>query len=223
MSRNGASHKKLRIGAVEERTGLTRDAIHHYVREGLVPPPEKTSATVAWFERRHVARLRSIRVLRDEGLPLAAVKRLLEDPAIAAMSCAQLRALARSLVAVGVREVPRASVCNEGGRALAAALRVADRVDENPALADALSALASSLSTAMLLVLEREVMPSLRSMARACVEEQQTLDETVTARVAATVGEHMGALFSAALAEALTARALASRKRSSRAQAAKRN
>ncbi|MFO0558365.1 MAG: MerR family transcriptional regulator [Polyangiales bacterium] len=213
MSTRGASRKKLRIGALEERTGLTRDAIHHYVREGLVPPPEKTSATVAWFDQRHVARLRSIRVLRDEGLPVAAVKRLLEDPAIAAMSGEQLAALARSLVAVGLREVPRASVCDERGRSLASALRMADRVDENPALADALNALSSSLTPALMVALEREVMPSLRTTARAYVEEQRTLDNEVTARVAATVAERIGALFTAALAEALTARALASRKR----------
>jgi DNA-binding transcriptional MerR regulator len=213
VSTRGASRKKLRIGALEERTGLTRDAIHHYVREGLVPPPEKSSPTVAWFDQRHVARLRSIRVLREQGLPVAAVKRLLEDPAIAAMSSEQLSSLARSLVAVGVREVPRASVCDERGRSLAAALRVADRVEESPALAHALSALSSSLTPALVTALERELMPSLRSMARAYVEEQQSLDDAITARIAATVAENIGALFAAALAESLTARALASRKR----------
>ena len=82
--------KKLRIGAVEERTGLTRDTIHYYVREGLVHAPEKTGATVAWYDQRHVAKLRAIRALRTAGLPVAAVKRLLEDPSVAALSLAAL-------------------------------------------------------------------------------------------------------------------------------------
>jgi DNA-binding transcriptional MerR regulator len=156
---------RLRIGALEERTGLTRDTIHHYVREGLVHAPEKTGATVAWYDQKHVTRLRAIRALRCASLPLAAVKRLLSDPSIAAMSVAELEALGRSLASVGLREVPRATVCDERGRALAAKLRIADRVDENPALADALTALVAAVSPENLAVIEASVMPALRALA----------------------------------------------------------
>ena len=98
---------KLRIGAVEEKTGLSRDTIHHYVREGLVHPPQKISATVAYFDRTHVQRLRAIRALRSASLPLPTVRRLLGTPSIAALSVEQLERLARSLAAAGLREAPR--------------------------------------------------------------------------------------------------------------------
>lgn len=220
--REGSSSTKLRIGALEERTGLTRDAIHHYVREGLVAPPEKQSATVAWYDQRHVAKLRSIRVLREAGLPIAAVKRLLDDPSVAALSNEELSQLGTWLVVVGVREVPRASVCSDEGRSLSAALRLADRVDENPALAEALRTLANALSPALVGRLERELMPSLRSMARTHVEESETVDLAVTERVVDAVAASIGALFAAAVAEALTSRALASRRRTSAGASRKR-
>ncbi|MEZ4392202.1 MAG: MerR family transcriptional regulator [Polyangiales bacterium] len=70
--------KRFRIGMLESMSGVTRDAIHHYLSLGLLPPPEKTSATVAWYDRRHVEALRRIRVLRAEGVPLSRVGRVME-------------------------------------------------------------------------------------------------------------------------------------------------
>lgn len=204
---------RLRIGALEERTGLTRDTIHHYVREGLVHAPEKTGATVAWYDQKHVTRLRAIRALRCASLPLAAVKRLLSDPSIAAMSVAELEALGRSLASVGLREVPRATVCDERGRALAAKLRIADRVDENPALADALTALVAAVSPENLAVIEASVMPALRALAASAVSVEQAADDARTARAAGALSSALGALAAAALAEAITTRALATRRR----------
>jgi DNA-binding transcriptional MerR regulator len=204
---------RLRIGALEERTGLTRDTIHHYVREGLVHAPEKTGATVAWYDQKHVTRLRAIRALRAASLPLAAVKRLLSDPSIAAMSVAELEALGRSLASVGLREVPRATVCDEGGRALAAKLRLADRVDENPALADALTALVSAVLPENLAVIETSVMPALRAFAASAVTTERPVDDELTARAAGALSTALGALAAAALAEAITTRALATRRR----------
>ncbi len=69
---------RLKIGALEREAGVTRDAIHHYVRLGLLPRPEKTGATVAYYDDRHVERLRRIRALRAHGLSLPLIGRLLE-------------------------------------------------------------------------------------------------------------------------------------------------
>jgi DNA-binding transcriptional MerR regulator len=208
--------KKLRIGAVEERTGLTRDTIHYYVREGLVHAPEKTGATVAWYDQRHVAKLRAIRALRTAGLPVAAVKRLLEDPSVAALSLAALSDLGRSLAAVGLREVPRAAVCDEGGRALAASLRLADRLDENPALCDAVVALSSALGLSAMGVVRESLAPSLRSLAVAVVGEDAMTDPASLAKVHHALSVALASLASSALAEAITLESTAARRRAKR-------
>lgn len=71
--------KRFRIGALEALSGVTRDAIHHYLSLGILPAPEKTGATVAWYDRRHVEALKRIRALRAEGVPLARVARVLGE------------------------------------------------------------------------------------------------------------------------------------------------
>lgn len=71
--------KRFRIGTLESMSGVTRDAIHHYLTLGILPPPEKTGATVAWYDRRHVDALKRIRALRAEGVPLARVARVLGE------------------------------------------------------------------------------------------------------------------------------------------------
>lgn len=216
MTRARAS-ERLRIGAVEERTGLTRDTIHYYVKEGLVHAPEKTGATVAWYDAKHVARLKSIRALRSAGLPLAAVKRLLEDPSIVALSLAALESLGRSLAAVKLEEVPRAAVCSEAGRSLAARLRLADRVDENPSLCDALDALASSMSEPLLASIETRVAPALRELASVEVALADGGESSALAARTDALGLALGPLANAFRAEALARRA-SSRERSGRAK-----
>ena len=69
---------RWKIGALEKASGVTRDAIHHYVRLGLLPRPEKASATVAFYDERHLARLQRIRALRAHGLALPLIGRLLD-------------------------------------------------------------------------------------------------------------------------------------------------
>jgi DNA-binding transcriptional MerR regulator len=207
--------ERLRIGAVEERTGLSRDTIHYYVKEGLVHAPEKTAATVAWYDARHVARLKSIRALRAAGLPLAAVRRLLSDPSIVALPLSALEALGLSLAAVKLEEVPRAPVCSDRARALAARLRLADRLDENPALCDALDALVSALEEPLLTAVERTLVPSLRAFAAAELDGDSPVDPaSISARTQA-LAVALGPLANAFRAEAIARRASA-RARSSK-------
>lgn len=201
---------KLRIGAVEEKTGLSRDTIHHYVREGLLHPPQKISATVAYFDRTHVQRLRAIRALRAASLPLATVKRLLATPSIAALSLEQLERLGRSIAAAGLRESPRASRSSDAGRAFAARLRLADRVDEDPALAEALSACAEALSAAQLDAIEQLVWPAMRALA--LQEAESDPSETELDATGARCARLLSALLTTARAEALSARAIATRR-----------
>ena len=64
---------------------MTTAAINFYVREGLLPRPEKTSATRALYEESYVELIERIKDLKARGLPLRVIGRVLNeaDPASA--------------------------------------------------------------------------------------------------------------------------------------------
>jgi DNA-binding transcriptional MerR regulator len=77
-----ASAKGMRMAELAARSGVARETIHFYLREGLLPRPEKGGRTVAYYGDEHLERLRLIRHLREEKyLPIAVIRRLLESPA----------------------------------------------------------------------------------------------------------------------------------------------
>lgn len=92
MRRPGADADKeeslpapLRMAELSARSGMPRETIHFYLREGLLPRPRKGGRTVAYYGEEHLERLRTIRRLREEKyLPLAVIRRLLDAPAAAA-------------------------------------------------------------------------------------------------------------------------------------------
>lgn len=66
------SKKYMRIGELEKVAGIPRTTIHYYTREGLLPPPFKTGQTMAYYDERHLERLREIERLKKEtDLPLS--------------------------------------------------------------------------------------------------------------------------------------------------------
>ncbi|MFQ5530865.1 MAG: MerR family transcriptional regulator [Gemmatimonadota bacterium] len=50
-----------------EESGLPKTTIHHYIREGLLPPARKSSRNAALYGSEHLERLRLIGELRDEA------------------------------------------------------------------------------------------------------------------------------------------------------------
>ena len=58
----------MRMKELVEATGVPRTAIHHYQREGLLPPAKKTAPNAALYGPEHVARLKIIRSLRGDEL-----------------------------------------------------------------------------------------------------------------------------------------------------------
>jgi DNA-binding transcriptional MerR regulator len=77
--------KSLRMAELSAQSGVARETIHFYLREGLLPKPRKGGRTVAYYGEEHLVRLRIIRRLREEKyLPLAVIRRLLDSPAAAA-------------------------------------------------------------------------------------------------------------------------------------------
>lgn len=73
------TRKRMRMAELSRLSGVSRETIHFYVREGLLPRPAKGGKTVAYYDEAHLERLRVIRRLRDEKyLPLAVIRRMLE-------------------------------------------------------------------------------------------------------------------------------------------------
>jgi AcrR family transcriptional regulator len=69
----------LTISQLERASGVPRTTIHFYLREKLLCPGLKTSATRALYSRRHLDRLSAIERLKKEGLSLPAIKQELGD------------------------------------------------------------------------------------------------------------------------------------------------
>ncbi|HYI14878.1 MAG TPA: helix-turn-helix domain-containing protein [Thermomicrobiales bacterium] len=68
-----------------EQAGTTVRTVHYYISEGLLPPAAGTTRNAS-YSMAHLARLRLIAALRDEGLALASIRQrvapLLDDQAI---------------------------------------------------------------------------------------------------------------------------------------------
>jgi DNA-binding transcriptional MerR regulator len=63
-----------------ERAGLSRQVVHFYVQQGLLPEGHKTGRNMAWYGEAHLERLRLIRQLQEERfLPLKAIRAMLDE------------------------------------------------------------------------------------------------------------------------------------------------
>ena len=77
------SAELLRMGELAEASGVPVPTIKHYLREGLLPEPVKTSRNMAYYPPEFVERIRLIKRLQEERyMPLKAIRKVLEeDPA----------------------------------------------------------------------------------------------------------------------------------------------
>jgi AcrR family transcriptional regulator len=67
------------MSQLERASGVPRTTIHFYLREKLLCPGLKTSATRALYSQRHLDRLSSIERLKRQGLSLPAIKQELGE------------------------------------------------------------------------------------------------------------------------------------------------
>jgi DNA-binding transcriptional MerR regulator len=102
---------RLRIGELAQRTGVTRATIQHYLRAGLLPSPQKTSRTMAYYDPSCVERIFLIKQLQERYLPLSVIKGLIEPspPSETAEPARDIVAAGRELIAtLGGEERPLA-------------------------------------------------------------------------------------------------------------------
>jgi len=77
----------MTIGELENKSGLGRSTIHHYVRYGLLHQPYKTGRTMAYYDDSHLQKLEMIQKIKVDFLktektsriPLEFIKRRLMD------------------------------------------------------------------------------------------------------------------------------------------------
>ena len=107
----------LRMGELAEASGVSAATIKHYLREGLLPEPVKTSRNMAYYPAEFVERIRLIKQLQEERyMPLRVIKDLLdEDPD-----------RARALIELGDRLLERV---REGEESRISAAEVRHRYD----------------------------------------------------------------------------------------------
>ncbi len=101
------SNGLLKMSELAERSGVSAGTIKHYLREGLLPEPVRTSRNMAYYPVDFVERIRLIKRLQeDRFMPLKVIKGVMEsDPERAqALVEAEDRILERALAGAGDAE-----------------------------------------------------------------------------------------------------------------------
>src|ERR1700730_490428 len=75
-----AAEGLLKMSELAEQSGVSTGTIKHYLREGLLPEPIRTSRNMAYYPPQFVQRIELIKRLQEERfMPLRVIKRRLED------------------------------------------------------------------------------------------------------------------------------------------------
>ena len=70
----------MKISKLSEITGVARDAIHFYIKEGLLPKPFKTKKNMAYYDQTYVERIKLIKEFQNKRfLPLNVIKQILSE------------------------------------------------------------------------------------------------------------------------------------------------
>jgi DNA-binding transcriptional MerR regulator len=70
----------LKMSELADASGVSAGTIKHYLREGLLPEPVRTSRNMAYYPPEFVDRIRTIKRLQEERfLPLRLIRELLEQ------------------------------------------------------------------------------------------------------------------------------------------------
>ena len=87
--------KDLRIGDLARATDTRVETIRWYEKQGLIPPPDRTSGNYRAYGKAALARLSFIRRAPDLGFSLDQVRALLQLASDEARDCAEVDVLAQ--------------------------------------------------------------------------------------------------------------------------------
>ncbi|OVZ59114.1 Cd(II)/Pb(II)-responsive transcriptional regulator [Pigmentiphaga sp. NML080357] len=83
----------MKIGELAARTSTPVETIRYYEREGLLPPPARTSGNYRIYGDSHVERLQLVRNCRALDMTLDEIRRLLRFCDAPAENCGEINAL----------------------------------------------------------------------------------------------------------------------------------
>jgi DNA-binding transcriptional MerR regulator len=117
-----AAEGLLKMSELAEQSGVSAGTIKHYLREGLLPEPVRTSRNMAYYPPEFVERIRLIKRLQeDRFMPLRLIKGVMdEDPE-----------RAHALIELEDRIIERAAAAQEQGRVSRAEIRRRYEVPDN--------------------------------------------------------------------------------------------
>jgi DNA-binding transcriptional MerR regulator len=134
----------MRLAELSKRSGISTATIKYYLREGLLPPGRRVTATQAEYDEEHLRRLRLVRALVQVGrVPVATAREVM-----AAVDDESADQLSRMGTAVGA--LPHSAPPEDADEAVATARATAEElqrrlgwrvVPENPAHQTLVSAL----------------------------------------------------------------------------------
>jgi DNA-binding transcriptional MerR regulator len=107
------SNGLLKMRELAEASGVSSGTIKHYLREGLLPEPVKTSRNMAYYPPEFVDRIRLIKQLQEERfMPLKLIKVMLDKDPERARALVELedRVLERVLAEEGTKRMSAAEL-----------------------------------------------------------------------------------------------------------------
>ncbi|RLP94222.1 MerR family transcriptional regulator [Micromonospora sp. BL4] len=106
------------IGDLARRTGLSVKTIRYYADRGIVPPTDRSPAGYRRYGSDAVARLELVRTLRDLGVDLAAIRRVVDhEVPLAEVAAAHAEALAVQIRVLRLRHAVLTTATRRGGGA----------------------------------------------------------------------------------------------------------
>ncbi|MEV7093776.1 MerR family transcriptional regulator [Amycolatopsis sp. NPDC051045] len=103
------------IGDLARRTGLTIKAVRFYSDRGLVPPSGRNAAGHRRYDDAALARLDLVRTLRDLGLDLASIRRIVDGEAtVADIAARHAEALAVEIRVLHLRRAVWSAIADRG-------------------------------------------------------------------------------------------------------------
>jgi len=98
---------KIRMQELAAQTGLSKTKIHHYLREGLLPPSQKSARNAAQYGQEHVDCLNLIAGLREEAageLSIPQIRTVLANMAIGMSQASAVRLALEGIEPVSASE-----------------------------------------------------------------------------------------------------------------------
>ncbi len=103
------------IGELARRTGLTVKAIRFYADQGIVPPTDRSPAGYRRYDIDAVARLDLVRTLRDLGVDLPTIRKIVDrEASLAEVAAAHAEALAVQIRTLRLRRAVLTAVARRG-------------------------------------------------------------------------------------------------------------